>query len=279
VEADLSLLDQYLIPGLINVALALTTFLVGKIAAGYLTAFVTKLMVRSRLDQMLVKFLHNLLYVSLLVAVALAAVNMLGVNVTSLLAILGAAGLAVGLALKDSLSNFAAGVMIIVFRPFRIGDLITVNVNTTGVVDEIGMFCTLMHTPDNQRLIIPNSSVIGSTIINSSALPTRRIDLTFQMAYTNNIGDAKKAIESVITADLRILKDPKATIGVDQLGNNIITLFVRSWVLCDDYMDTRADLLEKIKNALDAAGITFLPPPVPPAPLPPNVNEQAAKNP
>jgi small conductance mechanosensitive channel len=279
VEADLSLLDQYLIPGLINVALALTTFLVGKIAAGYLTAFVTKLMVRSRLDQMLVKFLHNLLYVSLLVAVALAAVNMLGVNVTSLLAILGAAGLAVGLALKDSLSNFAAGVMIIVFRPFRIGDLITVNVNTTGVVDEIGMFCTLMHTPDNQRLIIPNSSVIGSTIINSSALPTRRIDLTFQMAYTNNIGDAKKAIESVITADMRILKDPKATIGVDQLGNNIITLFVRSWVLCDDYMDTRADLLEKIKNALDAAGITFLPPPVPPAPLPPNVNEQAAKNP
>jgi small conductance mechanosensitive channel len=263
-DENLTLLNQYLIPWLIRIAQALTIFIVGKIAAGYLTRFITALMVRSRLDEMLVKFLHNLFYVLLLIAVALAAIEALGVNVTSALAILGAAGLAVGLALKDSLSNFAAGVMIIIFRPFRIGDLVTANGGCTGVVDEIGMFCTLLHTLDNQRVIMPNSSVIGGTIINSSAFPTRRIDLLFQLAYTSNIGVARKAIESVVSADMRVFKEPMAAIGVDQLGTNTITLFVRSWVRSGDYGDTRADLLEKIKTAFDDAGISFLPPPLPP---------------
>jgi small conductance mechanosensitive channel len=267
-DENLTFVDVYLIPWMIKIALALTIFIVGKIAAGYLTAFVTKVMERSRLDVMLVKFLHNLLYVVLLVAVVIAAVQQLGVNVTSLLTIVGAAGLAVGLALKDSLSNFAAGVMIIVFRPFKIGDSITANGNWTGVVDEIGMFCTLLHTFDNQRVIIPNSAVIGGTIINSNAFLTRRIDLAFQIAYTSNIGEAKKAIESVVSADTRILKEPVPAIGVDQLGNNTITLFVRAWVLSNEYGDTRADMLERIKGALDTAGISFLPPPVP-APAPP----------
>ncbi len=276
-EDNLSLFDQYLIPWLIKIVLALTIFVMGKIAAGHLTRFVTTLMVRSRLDEMLVKFLHNLLHVLLVIAVAFAAIDQLGINVTSLLAIMGAAGLAIGLALKDSLSNFAAGMMIVIFRPFKIGDLITANGVCTGVVDEIGMFCTLMHTLDNQRVIIPNSSVIGGTIINSSALPTRRIDLLFQLAYTTNIGVARNAIEGVVSADMRVLKDPIASIGVDQLGNNTITLFVRSWVRSGDYADIRADLLEKIKNALEEAGISFLPPPLPPIPPAQNVAQPVAQ--
>jgi small conductance mechanosensitive channel len=275
-DESLTFLDIYLVPWLIRIAIALAIFVVGKIAAGYLATFVTKLMVRSHLDEMLIKFLHNLLYVVLLIAVVLAAVQNLGVNVTSLLTIIGAAGLAIGLALKDSLSNFAAGVMIITFRPFRIGDSITAN-GSTGVVDEIGMFCTLLHTFDNQRVIIPNSSVIGGTIINSSAFLQRRIDLTFQIAYTSNIGDAKKAIESVVSADARVLKDPATAIGVDQLGNTTITLFLRTWVRSSDYGDARADLLENIKNALDAADISFLPPPVLIATRPPqSANPPAA---
>jgi small conductance mechanosensitive channel len=259
-DENLTLLQQYLIPWAIKVAFALTIFIVGKIAAGYLTAFISRLMVRSRLDAMLVQFLRSLLYVVLVGAVVLAAIDQMGVNITSLLAIVGAAGLAVGLALKDSLSNFAAGVMIIVFRPFKISDSITVSGSCSGVVDEIGMFCTIMHTADNQRVIIPNSTVIGGTIINSSALPTRRIDLIFQIAYTSNIGDAKKAIESVASADVRILKTPSTSIGVDQLGAQTIGLFLRAWVRSSDYGDTRADLLEKVKNSLEESGIDFLPP-------------------
>ncbi|MES2624960.1 MAG: mechanosensitive ion channel domain-containing protein [Pseudomonadota bacterium] len=265
-EADLSLFQQYFIPWAIKIAVALTIFVVGKILAGYVTTIVTKLMVRARLDEMLVQFLHNLLYVVLLGVVVLAAIDQLGVSITSVLAIIGAAGLAVGLALKDSLSNFAAGVMIIVFRPFKIGDTITTTGNWTGVVDEIGMFCTLMHTFDNQRVIIPNSAVISGTIINSSSFLTRRIDLLFQVGYATNIGDAKKAIESVVSSEARLLKEPATSFGVDQLGNNTITLFVRAWVRSNEYGDVRTELLERIKTALDAAGISFLPPAAPPVP-------------
>jgi len=275
---SLALVDQYLIPWTIKIALALIIFVVGKIAARYLTTFVTKLMERSHLDVMLIKFLHNLLYVVLMVGVVVAAVQQLDVPVTSFLTIIGAAGLAVGLALKDSLSNFAAGVMIIVFRPFKIGDAITANGNFTGIVDEIGMFATLMRTFDNQRVIIPNSAVISGTILNASAFPTRRIDLLFQVAYTTNIGDAKKAIESVVSADTRILRDPAAAIGVDQLGNNTITLFVRAWVRSSDFGDARADLLERIKSTLDAAGISFLPVAVPAPPLPPVASPPASED-
>jgi small conductance mechanosensitive channel len=270
-ESDLSLLDLYIIPWSIKIAVAIAIFFIGKIAARYLTTIVTRLMERSRLDQMLIKFLHNLLYVVLLVAVVIAAVQTLGVNVTSLLTIIGAAGLAVGLALKDSLSNFAAGVMIIVFRPFKIGDFITVTGNTSGVVDEIGMFSTMMRTADNQRLIIPNSAVISGTIINSSALPTRRIDFTFPLTYASNIADAKKAVESVVFADARVFKEPAAAIGVDQLGNHAMTLYVRAWVKSGDYGDARTDLLERIKNALEAAGVSFPPASLPPALPPQNV--------
>ena len=156
---------------------------------------------------MLVKFLGGMLYAVLFIAVVLAAIDQLGVNVTSLMVIISAAGLAIGLALKDSLSNFASGVMIIVFRPFKIGDFISAS-GVSGVVDEIGMFCTLMHTGDNQRIIVPNSVVFGSTIVNASALATRRIDLTIGISYDDNMGKAKDIILDVLSKDARVLTDP-----------------------------------------------------------------------
>ena len=157
----------------IKIALALAIFIIGKLIAKLVAGLLEKAMARAGTDAMLVKFLGNIAYVILLVAVVLAAVDSLGVNVTSLMAVLGAAGLAIALALKDSLSNFASGVMIIILHPFKIGDYITAG-GSEGTVDEIGLFATLMHTGDNQRIIVPNSAILSGTIVNTSALPTRR---------------------------------------------------------------------------------------------------------
>jgi small conductance mechanosensitive channel len=176
--------------------------------------------------------------------------------VTSLMAILGAAGLAVGLALKDSLSNFASGVMIIIFRPFNIGDFITAG-GSSGVVDEIGLFATLMHTGDNQRIIVPNSAILNGTIVNTSALSTRRIDLVIGIGYDDNIGQARDIIMGILEADERILKDPAAGVAVAELADSSINLNVRPWVNAADYWTVRPDLLENIKVQLDSAGISI----------------------
>lgn len=257
-ETGIAVLDERIIPWIVDwapdVLIALLVFFVGKWIASWLVRLLQRLMVRSHLEQTLVRFLSNLTYTALLAACALAAVDTLGVDITSLLAILGAAGLAVGLALKDSLSNFAAGVMIIVFRPFKIGDFITA-AGQSGSVEEIGMFCTLMNSPDNQRIIVPNSSVINGTIINSNLLATRRIDLFFSISFDDSIGDAKKAIEKIVNGDERILKQPATQIGVERIAEKSVDLFVRSWVKTSQYGDVRADMLEKIKVEFDEVGI------------------------
>jgi small conductance mechanosensitive channel len=240
----------------IQIGIAIAIFIVGKFIARKLSNILEKVMVKAGTDKLLVSFLSNLTYGILLVAVVLAAIDSLGVNVTSLLAIVGAAGLAVGLAMKDSLSNFAAGVMIIIFRPFKIGDYILAG-GTAGVVDEIGMFATMMHTPDNQRIIVPNSSIIGGNITNVSALPTRRIDLVFGISYDDNIGQARDIILSVIEADERILKDPAPVVVVGELGDSSVNINVRPWVESGEYWNVRADLLETIKVRFDEAGISI----------------------
>lgn len=240
----------------IRIAIAIVIFYVGKIIARMISGIIQKAMRKSGTDEMLVGFVGSISYALLLAAVVLAAVDSLGVNVTSLMAILAAAGLAVGLALKDSLGNFAAGVMIIIFRPFRIGDYITAG-GTAGSVDEIGLFATLLHTPDNQRVIVPNSSIIGGNIINTSALPTRRVDLVFGIAYDDNIGQARDIIMAIMSADERILKDPEAAVAVGELGDSSVNLNVRPWVNSGDYWAVRADLLEGIKIKFDEAGISI----------------------
>ena len=255
-ENSLTLIETYVIPWSIKIGLALLILLVGNMLARMITKVLARVMTKARIDTMLVKFLSNIFYVLLLIAVALAAIDGLGVNVASLLAIVGAAGLAVGLALKDSLSNFAAGVMLIVFRPFKIGDFITA-AGVSGVVDEIGMFSTLLHTPDNQRIIVPNSGVINGTIVNASALPTRRIDLLVSISYNDNIARAKELIGRLVSADARILKDTEVAIGVQELAASSVDLYVRPWVKTEDYWPTRADLIERIKVALEETGFTI----------------------
>jgi len=255
-EFNAETITAIVIPWAIKIFFALVIFIVGKILAKSITNLVRKGMRKSGMDEALIKFLGGLVYAVLLVAVILAAVDTLGVNVTSLLAIVGAAGLAVGLALKDSLANFAAGVMIMIFRPFKIGDFVTTG-GVAGVVDEIGLFCVLMHTPDNQRIIIPNSAVFGNTITNTSALPTRRIDLVMGISYDDNIGTAKKIIEDIIAADERILDDPAPVIAVSELADSSVNLVVRPWVKSENYWPTRFDLLETMKVKLEEGGISI----------------------
>jgi small conductance mechanosensitive channel len=255
-EDGLNLLNDYVIPWGIRLTVALAIFFIGKSIARAIADFAKKPMGKSGMDTMLVKFLSTMIYNVLLIAVVLAAVDQLGFNITSLLAVVGAAGLAVGLALKDSLSNFAAGVMIIIFRPFKIGDFINAS-GTAGIVDEIGLFCTLMHTPDNQRIIIPNSSIINGTIVNVNTLGTRRIDLVIGISYNDNIGQARDIILGIIDADPRILKDPAAGVAVGELADSSVNINVRPWVKADDYSAVRSDLLETIKLSLDQAGITI----------------------
>ncbi|MGA0806415.1 MAG: mechanosensitive ion channel family protein [Pseudohongiellaceae bacterium] len=255
-ESSLALIETYVIPWSIKIALALLILVAGNMLARMVTRFVTQLMQKARVDAILVKFLSNIFYVLLLIAVAVAAIDSLGVNVASLLTIVGAAGLAVGLALKDSLSNFAAGVMLIVFRPFKTGDFVTA-AGVSGVVDEIGMFSTLLHTTDNQRIVVPNSGVINGVIVNASALPTRRIDLLVSISYDDNIARAKELISGLVLSDPRVLKDPQLTIGVGELASSSVDLFVRPWVKTEDYWAVRPDLIEKIKSALEEAGFTI----------------------
>jgi len=249
-------ISQHALDWAIQIGIAIAIFVIGRILARMITDLMKRGMTRAKTDAILVGFIGNIVYGLLLVAVVLAALDSLGVNVTSLMVIVGAAGLAVGLALKDSLGNFAAGVMLVIFRPFKIGDFITAG-GTSGVVDEIGLFATLMHTPDNQRIIVPNSSIINGNITNVSALPTRRLDLVFGISYDDNIGQARDIIRSVIDADERILKDPEPSIVVGELGDSSVNINVRPWVNSGDYWPIRADLLETIKVRFDEAGITI----------------------
>ena len=240
----------------IQIAIAIAIFIIGKMLARMISNLIRKAMRRGGTDEMLIGFIGNISYAILLVAVVLAAIDSLGVNIVSLMAILGAAGLAVGLALKDSLGNFAAGVMIIIFRPFKIGDYVDAG-GAAGTVDEIGLFATLMHTPDNKRIIVPNGAIINGNITNVSALPTRRVDLVFGISYDDNIGQAKEIIEQIIGADERILEDPAPTITVGALADSSVNLNVRPWVNAADYWAVYWDLLESVKVKFDEAGITI----------------------
>jgi small conductance mechanosensitive channel len=212
----------------IKIAVAIAIFIIGKIIVRIIANILQAALRKGNTDEMLVKFLGNITYGILLVAVVLAAVDTLGVNVTSLMAILGAAG----------------------------GDFINAG-GAAGVVDEIGLFATLMHTGDNQRIIVPNSAILGGNITNVSALETRRVDLVFGIGYEDNIGQARDIIMAVMEADERILKDPAPAVAVGELADSSVNLNVRPWVNSGDYWPVRADLLENIKVKFDEAGISI----------------------
>ena len=249
-------IEMFLLPWTIRILVAVAIWFIGKWVAGKATVTLKKLMRRTGMDDMLVQFLGNIFYALLLIAVLIAALDHLGLQTTSLLAIFGAAGLAVGLALKDSLSNFSSGVMLILFRPFKVGDYIEA-AGVAGTVEEVRIFSTLIKTPDNRQIIIPNGQIYGGTIVNVSAKPTRRVDLVFGIGYDDDIRKAKELISAIMDQDERILKDPAPAITLGELGDSSVNINVRPWVNSGDYWPVRADLLENIKLAFDSNGISI----------------------
>lgn len=237
--------------------LAILILIVGKWLAKRIASLCTKIMDRHQVDPTLSRFLNNIVYYVLLIAVVLAAAGELGINTTSFLTVLGAASLAVGLALKDSLANFSSGVMLILFRPFRIGDAVTIAGGETGKVIEITVFNTIIHTPDNQKKIIPNGAISNSTITNITANPTRRIDLVVGISYDDDIRKAKSVLDAIIKSDSRILADPKPVISLLELGDSSVNLAVRPWVKTEEYWDVYFALMEKIKITFDEEQISF----------------------
>ncbi len=236
----------------IRIVTALVIFLIGKWLANLISGVISRAFARSKMDETLNQFLTRIAYVLMLIVVILAALDRLGVKTTSMVAILGAAGLAVGLAMQGSLSNFAAGVMLIIFRPFKNGDFIDAG-GVKGIVEEISIFTTNLRTPDNLAVIVPNAQITGGSITNFAAKDTRRIDLTFGVAYDDNIAAAKEAIWSVIKADDRILKDPEPVVGVMELADSSVNIIARPWVNRADFLAVRMDLLEKVKAAIEGA--------------------------
>ena len=218
--------------------------------------FFKRVLERRQVDPTLTNFLGGLFYYALLLLVIIAAAGQLGINTMSFLTVLGALGLAVGLALKDSLSNIAAGIMIILFRPFRIGDAVTI-AGVTGSVQQIGLFNTVLHTPDNQKIIVPNSKILGDIITNITANETRRIDLVVGISYEDDIDKAKAILWELAAKDQRILKDPAPTIAVAELADSSVNLVFRPWVKTADYWAVRFDLTEQIKKTFDAEGVSI----------------------
>jgi small conductance mechanosensitive channel len=251
---DVTWVDIYLIPWSIRILTAVVIFLVGRWLAKMLTRLSRKFMTKANLDQTLISFVGNIVYTLLLIIVVLATLEQLGVKTTSALAILGAAGLAVGLSLQSSLSNFAAGVMLVIFRPFKVGDFVEAG-GTSGVVEQISIFSTVMRTGDNREVTVPNGGIYGGTIINYSARDTRRIDLIFGIGYDDDIKKAKQLIEQIMQADERILKDPAPVILLSELGASSVDMAVRPWVKSADYWTVRSDLLETVKTTFDENGI------------------------
>jgi len=243
-------------PWVLHIFWALVIFYIGRKVARWMSNYLAKQLTRHGLDDLLVRLAGNTAYVALMALVVLAALDQLGIDTTSALAIFGAAGLAVGLAVKDSLSNFAAGVMIAFFQPFKLGHYIEA-AGTAGTVLEVEMFNTTLLTPDNKRIIVPNRLVYNDTIVNYSAEENRRVDLVFGISYQDDIKKARALIETVIAEDERILKDPAASVAVGELADSSVNINVRPWVKNKDFWSVRAGLLENIKLAFDANGISI----------------------
>lgn len=241
---------------LIKIAIALVIFLVGKWIARKITDIVKKGMSRANMDAALVSFLGNGVFMILMVCVVLVTLDFVGVKTTSFVAILGAAGLAVGLALQGSLANFASGVLIIMFRPFTVGNAIDAG-GVFGIVEEISILTTNMKTPDNKVIIVPNSQIMGGAITNFSKKETRRVDMVFGCSYDDDIKKAKALLEDILQKDERILKDPAYTVGVSELGDSSVNFAVRPWVNAADYWNVFFDTHETVKIRFDEEGLSI----------------------
>jgi len=235
---------------------ALVIFIIGRMLIRAVTTWATAGMRRVGIDDTLSRFLGNLLYIVTLFFLAITVASTLGVDTTNFVAIVGAAGLAIGLALKDSLSNFSSGVMLVFFRPFKVGDQIDA-AGTGGVVESIGIFNTVLKTADNRVINVPNSLVYSGTITNYNAESTRRIDLTIAIGYDADIPQAKSVIAAIVAAESRVAPSPAPEVAVQEVQQTAVMLAVRVWVQTAEYGAVRSDLLERIKRSLDKYGLSI----------------------
>jgi small conductance mechanosensitive channel len=237
----------------VRVAGALAVLLVGWLVAKAIRGGVRRALERTRVDATLIPFISKIVYYGFLTFVGLAVLGIFGIQTASIIAVIGAAAFAVGLALQGTLSNFSAGVMILIFRPFKVGDYVEAG-GSAGSVVEIDIFNTVLNTPDNVRVIIQNSSVYGSTIKNYATNDTRRVDMVMGIAYTDDIGTAVETITRVVKADERVLAEPALTVAVSELADSSVNLVVRPWCNKGDYWPLKFDLTRKLKEELEAAG-------------------------
>ncbi len=240
----------------IDLIAAIIILIVGRIAVGFVVRAIRLGMRKNGIDKTLETFICNLVKWALMIVVIIAAISQLGIQTTSFVAIFGAAGLAVGLALQGSLSNFAAGVLIVLFRPYKAGDWIEA-AGIAGSVEQVQILTTVLRTGDNKRVIVPNSQIMNSVITNYSANDTRRIDLVIGVGYDDDLDKTRRVLEEIVAADERVLKDPAPQIAVSELGASSVDFVVRPWVSTPDYWGTRFDLTETIKKRFDQEGISI----------------------
>jgi small conductance mechanosensitive channel len=251
-----TLINDYALPWGLKILLALIIFYVGRMVVGIIVKSIRKLLLARQMDEILVSFLTSIIRWVLLLFVIVAALSQLGINTTSLVALLGAAGLAIGLSLQSSLSNFASGVMLIIFRPFTKGDFVEAG-GATGVVESISIFTTTMTTPDNKEVIVPNGSILGNNITNYSARDTRRVDMVFGISYDDDIRRARQLLEEIVAADDRVLTEPEPVIALSELADSSVNFIVRPWVNTADYWSLLWDTTEAVKLKFDEAGISI----------------------
>ena len=245
------LIETYVLPWGINIVMAVAIFVVGKFIVNVLVNVAKKLMGKAKVDNILINFIASIIKTVLLLFVVIAALDQLGVDTTSMIALIGAAGLAIGLALQGTLQNLASGVMLIIFRPFSDGDFIEA-AGVAGVVEEIGIFSITMRTGDNREIIIPNGEIYGGTITNNSRRETRRVDMVFGIGYDDDLLKAKDIIKKILSEDERILDDPAPAVVVGELADSSVNFNVRPWCKTSDYWGVYSDVHEKIKLTFDA---------------------------
>eukprot|EP00036_Acanthoecidae_sp_10tr_P008130 CAMPEP_0182922782 /NCGR_PEP_ID=MMETSP0105_2-20130417/5019_1 /TAXON_ID=81532 ORGANISM="Acanthoeca-like sp., Strain 10tr" /NCGR_SAMPLE_ID=MMETSP0105_2 /ASSEMBLY_ACC=CAM_ASM_000205 /LENGTH=255 /DNA_ID=CAMNT_0025060435 /DNA_START=21 /DNA_END=785 /DNA_ORIENTATION=- len=239
-------INDYAIPWGINIAMAIVIYVIGRIVVGFILSLFRRLMAKSKYDAMLVDFLEAIISAILMLFVIVASLNQLGVDTTSLVAILGAAGLAIGLSLQDSLKNFAAGVMLLVFKPFKSGDFVEA-AGTAGTINKIGIFTTTMTTPDNKEIIVPNGGIYSNNITNYSAKETRRVDMVVGIGYDADLRKAKEILNEMVRADERILSEPAPTVAVSELADSSVNFVVRPWCKASDFWGVKFDFTEQVK--------------------------------
>lgn len=240
----------------VNVVAAIAIFIIGRIIVRVVVGALRRAMQRNEVEKTLESFICNLVRMSLLVLVVITAIAQLGVETTSLIAVFGAAGLAVGLALQGSLSNFAAGVLIVLFRPYKAGDFIEA-AGVAGSVDDVQILTTILKTPDNKKVIVPNGQILGDVITNYSAHETRRLELVIGVSYSDDLDKVKRTLRELVDADERILDEPECQIALKELADSSVNFVVRPWVKSDDYWGVYFDLTEAVKRRFDDDDISF----------------------